>query len=290
MMNSFLLLLANPLADNRGFAPERPPPRQPLIYKAPVYKAPAPEPRRWSIWAAAYGEEANIKGDPAGVGSNNLTTRGGGFASGLDYHVAPDTTVGFALAGGATSWGLAAGLGGGRSDLFQAGVYGSHYNGAAYLSGALAYASYWASTSRTVTVAGTDTLNASFNAQNFGGRLEGGYRVTSWAPFSVIPYAAVQAQSFWTPGYSESSSLGASDPFALSYATQTATFVRSELGSRFDQAFAVRPRRLGARLAEQSQSDGDVHRVAGCDLRGQRRLAAEGPCTRHGRCRMALAQ
>jgi uncharacterized protein with beta-barrel porin domain len=238
MMNSFLSLLANPLADNRGFAPERPLPRQPLIYKAPVYKAPAPEPRRWSIWAAAYGEEANIKGDPAGVGSNNLTTRGGGFASGLDYHVAPDTTVGFALAGGATSWGLAAGLGGGRSDLFQAGVYGSHYNGAAYLSGALAYASYWASTSRTVTVAGTDTLSASYVAQNLGGRLEGGYRVTWWAPFSVIPYAAVQAQSFRTPGYSESGSLGAPDPFALSYATQTATLVRSELGSRFDQVFA----------------------------------------------------
>jgi uncharacterized protein with beta-barrel porin domain len=238
MMNSFLSLLANPF-DEHGFAPERPVAPSPLIYKAPAYKAPAKAaPDRWSIWGAAYGGEAKINGDPAGVGSNNLTTRGGGFATGFDYHVAPDTVVGFALAGGGTSWGLAAGLGGGRSDVFQAGLYGAQQYGAAYLSGALAYASYWASTSRTVTVAGTDTLSASFNAQNFGGRLEGGYRLTSWAPFGVIPYAAVQAQSFWTPGYSESSSLGASDPFALSYATQTATLVRSELGSRFDQAFA----------------------------------------------------
>ena len=62
--------------------------------------------------------------------------------------------------------------------------------------------------------------------------------MTSWAPFSVIPYAAVQAQSFWSPGYSESGSLGAPDPFALTYASQTATLVRSELGSRFDQVFA----------------------------------------------------
>jgi uncharacterized protein with beta-barrel porin domain len=240
MMNSFLSLLANPFAENRGFAPERPLPRQPLIYKAPVYKAPAgaaPDSRRWSIWAAAYGGGSNINGDP-GVGSNNLTTREGGFATGLDYHVAPDTVVGFALGGGGTSWSLAAGLGGGRSDVFQAGLYASQQYGAAYLSGALAYASYWASTSRTLTVAGTDTLNASFNAQNFGGRLEGGYRLTSWAPFSVIPYAAVQAQSFWSPGYSESGSLGAPDPFALTYNAQTATLVRSELGSRFDQVFA----------------------------------------------------
>ena len=136
MMNSFLSLLANPFADNRGFAPERPLPRQPLIYKAPVYKAPAPDPRRWSIWAAAYGGEANIKGDPVGVGSNNLTTRAGGFATGLDYHVAPDTVVGFALAGGGTSWSLAAGLGGGRSDVFQAGLYGAQQYDVAYLSGA----------------------------------------------------------------------------------------------------------------------------------------------------------
>jgi hypothetical protein len=40
MMNSFLSLLANPFAENRGFAPQSPLPRQPLIYKAPVYKAP----------------------------------------------------------------------------------------------------------------------------------------------------------------------------------------------------------------------------------------------------------
>jgi uncharacterized protein with beta-barrel porin domain len=235
MMNSFLSLLTNPFAENRGFAP---PPQPPVIYKALAFKAPveaAPGPRRWSIWAAAYGGGGNINGDPAGVGSNNLTTREGGFATGLDYLVAPDTLVGFALAGGGAAWSLAAGLGGGRADVFQAGVYGAQRFGAAYLSGALAYASYEASTNRTVSFVGTDTLSASFIAQNFGGRLESGYRVTSWAPFSVIPYAAVQAQAFYTPRYNESGSLGAPDPLALTYNAQTATVVRSELGSRFDQ-------------------------------------------------------
>ena len=269
LMNSFLSLLTNPFAENRGLAPDNPPPNPLVYYKAPFYKAPpgaARDPRRWNVWGAAYGGETSIAGDPA-VGSNSLTARAAGFAAGIDYRVTPDTVVGLALAGGGTSWGLAAGLGGGRSDVFQAGLYGLQQFGAAYLSGALAYGSYWASTSRTVTFAGTDTLSASYNAQNFGGRLEGGYRLTFWAPFSVIPYAAVQAQSFRTPNYSESGSLGAADPFALSYAAQTGTVLRSELGSRFDQVFALPnrdslvvfgPRRLGGM---HWQSNPDLTRV-----------------------------
>jgi outer membrane autotransporter protein len=93
------------------------------------------------------------------------------------------------------------------------------------------------STNRTIAVVAADTLNASFNAQNFGGRLEAG--VVAWSmPFQVIPYAAVQAQSFRSAAYSETGSLAAPDPFALSFAAQTATAVRSELGSRFNQVFA----------------------------------------------------
>jgi uncharacterized protein with beta-barrel porin domain len=251
MMNSFLSLLFDPFAGGgnggggpaMGFAPEHAqaqalPPDIALAYDSVLKAPPLAAERPWNVWGAAYGGTANINGDPTGVGSNNLTTHAGGFAAGVDYHVAPDTVVGFALAGGGTSWGLAAGLGGGRSDVFQAGLYGSKQYGAAYISSALAYASYWASTSRTVTFAGPDTLAASFNAQNFGGRLEGGYRIASWAPFSVTPYAAVQAQSFWSPGYSESGALGAADPFAMTFNAQTATVVRTELGSRFDQIFA----------------------------------------------------
>src|ERR1019366_41566 len=90
---------------------------------------------------------------------------------------------------------------------------------------------------RTIAVVAADTLNASFNARNFGGRLEGG--LVAWSmPFRVIPYAAVQAQSFRSGAYGETGSLGVPDPFALSFAAQTATVVRSEWGSRFDQVFA----------------------------------------------------
>jgi hypothetical protein len=41
----------------------------------------------------------------------------------------PDTVYSFALTAGGTNWGLAQGLGGARSDAFQAGVYGKNYWG-----------------------------------------------------------------------------------------------------------------------------------------------------------------
>ena len=67
-----------------------------------------------------------------------------------------------------------------------------------YLSGAVALAWHNASTDRTLTIAGTDRLEADFNATSFGARLEGGYRFGG-AQFGLTPYAAVQVQSCTRP-------------------------------------------------------------------------------------------
>jgi outer membrane autotransporter protein len=229
----FLSLLVDPFGNDRADVAKAPAPASPMRLKAPrMLAAPAP---RLSVWGAAYGSTNSTNGDPEGLGSHDLTAHTSGFAAGVDDRIAPDTTVGFALAGGATSWGLSQGLGGGRTDVFQAGVYGSRQFGPAYLSGALAYGSHWASTSRSV--GGSDQLNASFNAQSFGGRLEGGYRIIA-IPFGLTPYAALQAQNFFTPGYSESAAAGVS-PFALGFSARTATGVRGEIGGRAEKAFAI---------------------------------------------------
>ena len=82
--------------------------------------------------------------------------------------------VGLAFAGGGTDWSLSQGLGGGKSDAFQAGVYGATRSGPAYLAAAFAFTNHWMSTDR-FAFAG-DHLTAKFNAQSYGGRLEGGYR------------------------------------------------------------------------------------------------------------------
>jgi autotransporter-associated beta strand protein len=249
LMTSFMSLLTGSSGGtgNAGgpalpFAPERADafPSDVALAYASVLKAPpmayAPH---WSSWGAAFGGGNSTNGNPSVGGSHDITARTGGFAAGLDYHASPGTIFGVAMAGGGTNWSLSAGLGGGRSDVFLAGLYGSKQWGQAYVSGALTYASNWVSTSRIITVAGADALSASFNAQNFGGRLEGGYRIPSTLAFGVSPYAAMQAQSFRSPAYSESGALGAADPFALSFASQTATLVRSELGSRFDRNVAL---------------------------------------------------
>jgi uncharacterized protein with beta-barrel porin domain len=251
LINSFLALLTGPTggAGNGGgpampFAPERAdtfPSDVTLGYasvlKAPVYKAPVYE-AHWTSWGAAFGGGSTTNGDPAGAGTNSVSAHTGAFAAGLDFHVAPDTILGVALAGGGVNWALGAGLGGGHGDTFLAGLYGSKQSGDAYVSGALTFSSNWMSTSRSISVAGPDTLTASFNAQDFGGRLEGGYRVPAAVAFNVTPYAAVQAQTFHSPDYSETGTLAAPDPFALTFNSQTATVVRTELGSRFDKTFA----------------------------------------------------
>src|SRR6202163_3728116 len=244
-MNSFLSLVTNPYANNRGFTPENPLPRPALIYKAPVYKAPAvavADPRRWSIWAAAYGGESNTTGN-ALTGSHDRSARAYGFATGLDYLFTPYTGVGFALAGGSTNYGLSDGLGSGRSDMFQAAVYSLTRIDAAYVSAALAYGWHGVSTDRMLTVAGIAHLTADFSANNIGGRIEGGYRFAipgffDLSGFGFTPYAAFQMQAFRTPSYSEIAASGSSI-FALNYSAHTTTVNRTELGAWFDRSIGL---------------------------------------------------
>jgi uncharacterized protein with beta-barrel porin domain len=243
-MNSFLSLVTNPFAENRPFAQNRPAP--PMYVKAvPLAAALNPDPRRWGIWAGAYGGQTNAAGD-ALVGSHDRSVSAAGFATGLDYRVTPYTVVGFALAGGGTRYGLSDGLGSGRSDMFQAAVYSLTRIDAAYVSAAIAYGFHQFNTDRYVTLAGTDHLAADFAANNIGGRLEGGYRFAipnvtnvSWPGQSgFTPYAAVQVQAFRTPSYSETALSGAS-VFALSYDARTITTTRTELGTWLDWSIPV---------------------------------------------------
>lgn len=192
--------------------------------------------KRWSLWGSAYGATNRTSGDVNGTGSNDLSARVTGFAAGADYRVSPSTILGFAFAGGETNWSLAQGLGSGRSDAFQAGLYGKTQFGPAYVAASLAYAEHWMSTDRTAYA--SDHLTASFNAHSYGGRIETGYRFAA-LPVAVTPYAAAQAQALVTPSYNENDVTGGG--YALAYAGRTATDTRGELGARFDRALALDP-------------------------------------------------
>jgi outer membrane autotransporter protein len=249
LTDQFLNLMLDPFVDGRsgvggtdhpalGFAPERetmPPDiahAYASVFKAPPKPVPVYEPR-WTVWGGAYGGSNRTTGDLAVIGSHDLSARTVGFAGGFDYRLTPDTVVGLAFAGGGTDWSLSQGLGGGKSDAFQAGVYGATRWGPAYLAAAFAFANHWMSTDR---LAVGDHLTADFNAQSYGGRLEGGYRIAT--PFAgITPYAAIQAQSFHTPSYTETSLIP--NGFALTFNGRDATDTRSELGARFDRVLAV---------------------------------------------------
>src|SRR6516162_8948021 len=140
LTNQFLGVMLDPFVDGRnafggggsgaiGFAPEREElPDDIALAYAKLLKAP-PKPasfdERWSVWGAGYGGGNRTSGDPAVAGSHDLTARTAGGTAGLDYHLSRDSVVGVALAGGGTNWSLAQGLGGGKSDAFQAGIYGA---------------------------------------------------------------------------------------------------------------------------------------------------------------------
>jgi outer membrane autotransporter protein len=249
LTNQFLNIMLDPFVDGRnnvngggaiGFAPEREElPDDVALAYAKILKAP-PKPQTfdqpWSVWGAGYGGSNRTTGESIVAGSHDLAASTAGGAAGLDYRLAPGTVVGFALAGGGTNWGLAQGLGGGKSDAFQAGVYGTARWGSAYLAAALAFTNNWMSTDR-FAFAG-DHLSASFNAQSYGGRVESGYRFMTYYG-GLTPYAAVQSQTFHTPGYIETD-LNAGG-FALGFNSRNATDTRSELGGRFDRLLLLNP-------------------------------------------------
>jgi T5SS/PEP-CTERM-associated repeat protein len=249
LTDQFLNLMLDPFVDGRsgvggadhpalGFAPERETMPTDIalayasVFKGPRAPAPVYEPR-WTVWGGAYGGSNRTSGDIAIIGSHDLSARTVGFAGGFDYRLTPDTVVGLAFAGGGTNWSLSQGLGGGKSDAFQAGIYGATKYGPAYLAAAFAFTNHWMSTDR---LAFGDHLTADFNAQSYGGRLEGGYRFAT--PYlGITPYAAIQAQSFHTPSYTESGVIP--NGFALTFNGRDATDTRSELGARFDRVLAV---------------------------------------------------
>ncbi|MET0868843.1 MAG: autotransporter domain-containing protein, partial [Pseudorhodoplanes sp.] len=209
--------------------------QQAMAAAMPVKAMPVRD-NRYAVWASGYGGQTSMDANSV-VGSHQTSVRGYGFTTGLDFRVAPEALVGFAMAGGNSSWGLSEGLGGGKTDNFHVGAYGSLRYGPAYLSAAMAYGRHWVSTKRNVAVPGFATLESDYDANSFGGRVEAGYRY-GLGSFGVTPYAALQATVVRLPGYAENAT-GGSNAFALQYGRQNDSLFRTELGSWFDHSRVI---------------------------------------------------
>jgi autotransporter-associated beta strand protein len=231
-MNQFMSVLLDPTLGVRGGQPKDT--TKDAMAAMPRKAAPFAEPfdSRWGVWAAGFGGSQSTSGD-AVLGSNKTTSNVFGSAVGVDYRFSPNTVAGFALAGGGTHFNVANG-GSGNSDLFQAGAYLKHSEGAAFIAAALAYGWQDVTTNRNVSVFGIDSLRGNFKTNAISGRLEGGYRVAT-AVGDITPYAAGQFTNYRLPSYMEQVGFG-SGIFALNYAGKDVTASRSELGLRGERA------------------------------------------------------
>jgi hypothetical protein len=249
--SSYLSLLTDPFATNKvsttgtlSYAGEKPVPAAVRSAFGAYLKAPPPVVAyapHWDVWGAAFGGANNTSGNVA-AGTSDLYTRVGGVAAGADYRFTADSLIGFSLAGGNINWSVTptvagAGNGGGTSDTFMAGVYGKYGFGPGYIAAAGTYTNYWMGTSRSTTP-GIDLYKADFEAQGWGGRIEGGYKVGQYWSVNWTPYGAIQGQWFRTPGYTEATALGAAAG-ALTVVGRTATAYRGEVGLRTDKIMPV---------------------------------------------------
>jgi YVTN family beta-propeller protein/autotransporter-associated beta strand protein len=265
MMSQFLGAMLDPFAAGRGETGQggaMPYADEALAYASPrqgrnasereaynaVYKAPpriADAFNRWSVWASGFGGGQTTAGN-ASVGSADTTVRIYGAVAGADYRLSPDTTIGFALGGAGSNYGFAKGLGSGRSEAFQAGIYGRHAIGAAYVAAALAYGWQDITTDRSVFL---NRYRARFDANALSGRIESGYRF-AWQSMGqdlgLTPYVAGQFTTLFLPGYAEEVVAGG-NLFALSYQSKDVTASRSELGLRADTSFALNDARVTLR-------------------------------------------
>jgi autotransporter-associated beta strand protein len=226
-MNQFMGVLLDPTVGALSGA------RASDAFASMARKAPAEAfESRWGVWGAGFGGSQNTSGN-AVVGSNNTASNIFGTAVGADYRFSPNTIAGFALAGGGTHFTVDNG-GSGNSDLFQAGAYVRHTQGAVFLAAALAYGWQDVTTNRTVTAFGIDSLRADFKTNALSGRLEGGYKVATGIG-DITPYAAGQFTTYRLPSYAEQTAFGA-NTFALNYNGKDVTATRTELGLRGETA------------------------------------------------------
>ncbi|MBN8943521.1 MAG: autotransporter domain-containing protein [Rhizobiales bacterium] len=228
----FLNLMLDPMAGARGAQASGAGPS--LIQMADLNAGRATPAARveqgWSLWTKAFGQSGRTQGDAA-TGSAAASAGLYGVAAGADRRLSADTLVGFALAGGGTSYGLG-GRGGGTGDLFQIGLYGSTRFGNGYVSAAAAYGWNGFDIKRNVNIAGPEVYSSRVTAQTYGGRLEAGWRFGQRA-FGWTPYAALEAIGYSAPGYSETSS-PAGGAFGLTFAAKSTASLRGELGVRLD--------------------------------------------------------
>jgi autotransporter-associated beta strand protein len=191
-----------------------------------------------TVWATLTGGTTTTSGT-AGLGASKVTDQTYGIAAGADYHITPQARLGFALGAGGTETSVNSGLGSSTGAYGQFGVNGLYDLGPIYVAAAAAYTHGSFDTTRSLALGGADRLKASPAGDLLGGRVEAGYTVAA-GPGAIIPYAAVEAQSYASYNAPETAALAPTN-FGLIYRSTTTDSVQTELGARGVARFVLSP-------------------------------------------------
>jgi autotransporter-associated beta strand protein len=187
------------------------------------------------VWGAGYGGHVGLSADAA-TGAAALSESNAGLIGGADIELADHLLAGVTLGWGREHFN--SGNGSGTSTDYAVGLYGRADLDEAYVTAAFGYSWHQIATLRVITVSGTDVLQGKQNADDYGGRIEAGWRMVLDDAYTIAPYAAFAGESFASPAYAETALSGA-PTFALTYAAHSSTLGRSELGAHLDRSFEL---------------------------------------------------
>jgi outer membrane autotransporter protein len=211
-------------------------------------------PRRVTAWAQGFGGVGSIDGN-AGTGASRVDLNSAGGALGVDMQVTPNLIAGVTMGTTSAAFGLSDIASSGTSRSILLGLYGGYSQGPLYVDAALAYGYNTFNTTRAInTGAMSEVAYGAFDGQQYGGRVEGGWRFAI-DQHTLTPFAGMTVQALSQAGYSETSrdtTTGAPGVLGVTVQGQTTTSVRSVLGLQFETAIGaadsavVKPRlRLG---------------------------------------------
>jgi outer membrane autotransporter protein len=197
------------------------------------------QPRPWSVWSAGFGGTQSLRGDPAVIGSADLSHRTAGGAAGVNHQVDPNLLVGLAAGGSTSDFSVPDRMTSGHLDGAHLGAFAVSRRGALYALGTASYGWFDNSTTRTIVAVGpSETATARFASNQLGGRLEIGWRQPV-ERLTVTPFAAVEFLRLWQRGHTETSITSAGAPGVLGLGFQPhavsslPTFLGAQIESRF---------------------------------------------------------
>jgi autotransporter-associated beta strand protein len=191
------------------------------------------QPPLWGAWGGGLGGLGTIGANqPLGTVTYNV----GGFAAGLDRLITPTTRLGV-TAGYTTGTQWVGGFDGvGRTDTFQAGLYGGYSQDKVYADAVVGYAYGWNQMWRNIPIPGLGqrTAQGRTGANQFFGQAETSYRfdLGGTAEAFVTPFARLQAYTGTQNGFTETGA----QSLNLTVAQQTTNSLRSVLGAQLGGA------------------------------------------------------